>query len=129
MTKKYKDEYGMYLAIDDARDGYSIGWYDRNEGEFGMYLGDRGEKITKPPFKDASERESSISEQIASDFAKERDSVFICNGQYIFDKLKDAKECLAMINEALLSSSDIPMPEWARKARLAGWMPPDGWTP
>lgn len=46
----------------------------------------------------------------------------------LFENEKKAKEALRAINEALTTPGSV-WPDWAKKAKAAGWTPPEGWTP
>jgi hypothetical protein len=128
-TKKYVTEDGMYIAIDERDEGFYLAWYIPEDGDFGAYLGENTGKYG-PPYKCNEHREVGISESIVASFAMDKeDYIGVTSRGYCFERSKDSKECLRMINEALLSGEDNPWPDWAKKASEAGWIPPVGWNP
>lgn len=48
---------------------------------------------------------------------------------YVWPNRKLANAALRAIRAALKDKGDKPWPEWAVKAKAAGWTAPKGWTP
>lgn len=123
---KYVDEDGLYLAIDDRDYIIKIGWYDPEEGEFGLYLCNEHYKDTK------AGAENNIAIDTVKDYFREN-GIPIPGGykqDFEFDKVTEARKVLRIINAKLHYMRDNkPMPDWAKKAIEEGWSPPKGWKP
>jgi hypothetical protein len=114
-VKKYKDEDGMSLSIQEDGHSFFIAWVDR-EGEVGAIL---GEKCSSPDWS------MKTADNAAKIFAS-KDIIRKFNG-YAFDDKQSATKALNAANMALNLGSDKPIPEWVIQAQLAGWTPPVGW--
>jgi len=125
MPRKKTDTYvcddGSYLDIDERAKGLYIAWYLPNDGNFGAYLGEDAELSPKPP-NDKEGWEMWTANRAVRPLSEGRDQ----HG-YVFETMKAAKEALAAANQAL--RGDSPWPQWAIKAKAAGWTPPKDWKP
>ena len=120
-AKRYVTEDGSYLAIDESGD-YSIGWVIPDEGEFGAYIGDTDYNSPTAP-KSKDEWEAWAVYQAVKPFAEGKSQL---NGFY-FGSKRQAQLALQAANASLVSNA--PWPEWAVRAKAAGWTPPKGWRP
>lgn len=120
-TKKYVTDDGCYLAIDDSED-IGIGWIIPDDNEFGAYVGDMRYDSPVAP-KDKETWEAWAVYQAVKPFAEGMTQL---NGFY-FGSKKKAQLALQAANDALISNA--PWPEWAVRAKAAGWAPPKGWKP
>lgn len=60
----------------------------------------------------------------------ERKRAQLAHGEcYVWPSKKLARQALRAIRSALKDRSSIPWPDWAVKAKAAGWTPPTGWSP
>lgn len=48
---------------------------------------------------------------------------------YVWPTRKAATAALRAVKAAIKDRSDVPWPDWAVKAKAAGWTPPKGWAP
>ena len=48
---------------------------------------------------------------------------------YVWDGERDAKAALKAVRAAIKRKDSKPWPDWAVKAKSAGWAPPKGWKP
>lgn len=115
------------LAIDDRDDygRYRIGWYFSEDGDFGAMLGD-----TKYAERDLAKMTCSEDRDcvIAYLAAVKTEGVEVGRDGIWWDGRKRAQNALRAI-KAAVSNAEHPWPEWAVKARAAGWTPPKGWKP
>ena len=107
------------LKILEHHNGYAIGWYLPDDGEFGLMLGasnlDIEDKETKAAMAAIRGTEALHPDNIsASDWSWE----------------SKARAQRALTAAKLAAKHvEYPMPEWATKALAAGWTPPKGWKP
>jgi hypothetical protein len=114
--KKYKDEDGNYLAIDETTYGYKIGWFIIEWADFGSYICETGGK------------EDQIIKPLVRELAG--DDYTLHNGTYLFDSKREAQNILSILNRALIDQDITPgWPAWAIQAKNEGWVPPEMWKP
>jgi hypothetical protein len=105
-----------------------IAWVDTTDGEEGARLGES--RYTERDLASASPenwvhiKATLVAEQTAGVIVpRERWRNFQ------WERAADAKAALRAIRAALRDKSSKPWPEWAVKAKAAGWVPPKGWKP
>lgn len=105
--------------------GYRISWFV--DGDVGATLGEQeftAKQVEKS--KDTDEWEYRLCNYVAS---KTQGVSQDANG-YMWETQREAKAALKVIRAALKDGrSRRPWPDWAIKAKAAGWTPPNGWTP
>ena len=124
--KKYKDDEGGMLAIDENRGNsiegtWFIGWDYPNEG-INAYLGE----FSEADLTSDEDWAMRIAQEAAHPFADEDEEGY---GRFVFVSKKSAQLALKAANEALLGGFKKPWPAWAIRAEAEGWAPPEGWTP
>lgn len=114
------------LIIDSDRDGYFIAWFISDVDDIGATLGE--ETYTEAQLTKAK---SGDWEHIKATVVAGQTSGVERHGSngYRWESLTAAKRALRAINAALKDKSGKTWPEWAVKAKAAGWTPPKGWTP
>jgi hypothetical protein len=125
--KKYKDNDGNYLGIDEQNGAFYLAWF--GYGEYGSedvaaYVGDLDERDVHGS---SEEDRKSRWEIVTADKAVKSFSCGKGEYGYEFESKKQARLALVAANAALLGGA--PMPDWAIKATEAGWKPPAGWKP
>ena len=126
-TKRYKDEEGRYLAIDDRCDDFCLGWYIPDENDFGAHVGEDAREVEKVlATKEPPESRADFDNWVVIVAVHKLADGVGAHGFY-FESMKRAKEALAAANLALLSKN--VWPDWALKAKAAGWTPPKNWVP
>lgn len=123
LAKKYKSISGAYLRVCERDNGYAIGWYDPEEEDFDLYIGEIA--YNKFP-ADKREWEDWIAYWAILPFAKKKDRT-----GFLFKTKKEAKLALRVATLALMAGVTwlVPWPEWAIQAIEAGWTPPKCWKP
>lgn len=121
--KTYICEDGCYLDIDE-RDFYHIAWYIPEDGDFGGYVGEIATQPKEAP-KVKETWEMWVAHKAIEPLADCRRDMY----GFYFESLKDAKVALLAANTALQNEKGLPWPEWAVRAKDAGWTPPKGWKP
>lgn len=115
------------LVVEPIRNGYAIGWFLVEDGELGAMLGESISGLTVP--SQDEDRDWWASETAARALVPkpERDDNHGC---FIWGTEGAAKKALREIKARMASLlGDKPWPEWALKAKAAGWSPPQGWKP
>lgn len=118
-ARRYKDAEGNYLMVTGDIHGFRVCWFCPDIDSEGSSL---GERAPRGGDNSAAEQENRLAYMAAEPFSDTRD----CAG-FLFETERRAKEALRAADEALLSGE--VWPDWARKARDAGWTPPEGWKP
>lgn len=118
--KQIKDSEGYQLLVDDSDEcAYRIGWADPDSGEINLHVGE----TTQP--KDAPAQPDKwlawIAHRVANQSAEGRES----DGSFYWPTVRAARQALAAISLAVQSGK--PWPEWAIKAKAAGWKAPKRW--
>lgn len=129
---KYVDKEGNYLAVggnnyEPTEDSYYITWMvESDEGGFeeGSSVGEELYDGPEPPIEDVEKWEVWATNTVAEKHADSRKS----SGQFAFHTYSKAKQALQEMN-ALLLGRKLKWPEWAVKAKAAGWEPPSNWQP
>lgn len=116
----------MKLVFNDSdRYYYRISWYDAEEGDYGATLGE--ETYTERQLAKAKPEDwEHIAAVVTAGKSKgvQRDSY-----GYYWESRSDAAQALREIKVVLKLKSGKPWPDWAVKAKSAGWKPPKNWTP
>ena len=118
-----------HLVIREDGRGYSyrLVWHFPDAGEDGGILGEGGKAPKRfDRSRDYEQRETFALDRAidALEFA-ERD-----DGGFWFESQSAARKALAVANAVIKSvASSKPWPEWAIKAKSAGWKAPKGWKP
>ena len=113
----------MKLSINETDRGFSIGWYDSVDGDFGLMLSDRDEDETDLETIAAVKAISAMKTKPLYDSQV---------GQWVWDSARQAGAALRVAKEAIKlaqSKKFKPMPPWAVAALAEGWKPPKGWKP
>lgn len=121
-AKKYKSEDGCYLTITERVGHFYLVWYIPDDEDFGGYVGESEIYQASEAPKSKDEWEIWTADNQAKRFAEGRDGT-----GFYFNTATKAKLALAAANEVLLTGA--PWPDWALKAKEAGWTPPKGWKP
>lgn len=117
------------LIIDPNSPAYvtRIVWFIAESEDLGANLGETTytardlEKATSP-----SERDH-IAATIAAGKSKGVERAQDC---YEWNSVAEARQALRECNAAIAAArSKVPWPDWALKAKGAGWKPPKGWAP
>ena len=121
------------LDITDGHHGtYRIAWFI--DGHEGATLGDGGEtaaqlaKKIKAATGSSSEAKSSREYYSASLVMFATDGMKRDSRGFYWESISDAKAALKVARLAV-KNCDHPWPDWAIKAKAAGWSPPRGWKP
>lgn len=122
---KYKDEHGNHLGVfpSSGYRGFAIQWV--------LFDGDGdGEELSAliRTSKNPVSREDKENNIIASVLSQMAATYHVHQRICVWQTAAAARKVLAQINEALCAI-DVPMPEWATKAKAAGWLPPKGRKP
>jgi hypothetical protein len=111
------------LAIYSHRNGWMIGWYFADEGDFGAMLGEGGaaEYIKTPPAAYDPVNDGWIAEHAI--YRTTRD---LGTGRgFVFPSERSAKTALAIARRAIADARKNRTPEpWEALALAAGWTPP-----
>ena len=107
-------------SIDERYNGYFIGWYIREEGEYGYYLSTRSQDKEEPSNRE--DYECWLADRAAAPFA-DGETDLGC----FFETRTTARKALAAVKLAIKVKRDVP--EWAETALAAGWKPPKNWKP
>ena len=123
----------MYLAINEAnRNGsYSIGWFLRDEGDFGLMLGQwrlDGESL-EGESDDTRETDAACDAIRKLSVGQGRPDDLAAREWTWESKSGATKALRAAKAAAAAAKTDRPMPEWAVKALAAGFKAPKGWKP
>jgi hypothetical protein len=114
---KYTTSDGAVLALFETRHAFAIGWYypqaEEGSDPSDAPLGD---------FKTYDQEFTTAQEAVRAYAIDPKEHIFE------FDSKKRAQQALDAANVALLGV-ERPWPDWAVKAKDAGWTPPDGWKP
>ena len=119
----------MRLAITDLGDDeYSIGWYDSEDMEGDLSLGER-----LPHWQDESEAESRDVDE-HNDLSEAVEQLArpcqITSRGLVWQGRASARAALRCAKAVLAQlRRDAPWPEWAVTAQAAGWKAPKGWRP
>lgn len=127
-VKKYKGSDGEYLELVEQKYGYRISWWFPIDGEGeGGAIGD----VYPGPTESAPDDPDLWSDWCAYyaclPFSEQADCKS-WEGPLTFETARRAKDAIRAANFALTTKSR-PWPEWALKARDAGWTAPEGWKP
>ena len=119
-----------HLMIDDADSyAYRIVWYLAEEQDYGAVLGEGGVHPTREDLEkieDFEDRTTALCDIVAG----ESSGVQHDDKGYCWESRSAAQTALRSCNAAMKQlASGKPWPEWAMKAKAAGWKPPKGWKP
>lgn len=119
------------LIVAEVHGVYVIGWFLAEEGELGAYLGDDVSTLEDVNKAAPEDHEAVLAQYLAHklwDSTVQRGSSF---GKHFFwETESQAKKALREIRANMEAfASKKPWPEWALKAKEAGWKPPKGWKP
>lgn len=120
---KYRDKEGQSLGILEHGYALCIGWWLPDEGDFGLILTN--------DWKDGQDDsgETNVAVRVCRDYF-EKNRLTIPRGEFEFESMRQAKECLRLINAELFYwQKKKPLPDWAKTALAEGWSPPKGWSP
>ncbi len=122
---KYVTEDGDYVLVVETNNGIQLTWVNGDDyDEFGLCVGE-SDFLPEGEPTGRSDREIWLANKAAKPFACEEVSNSIRG--FVFDNMSKAAMALNAVNEALNAGKS--MPEWAVKAKSAGWKPPAGWKP
>jgi hypothetical protein len=123
MAKKDKD----HLFVDDSeRWLFRLTWYLADDDDIGGTLGD-GDRYTLKDLERVEEGDRNhvaatlALQEMQSEGKAQRDG----RGFY-WESRTEATRALVVVNQAIKGQ---PWPDWAVKAKAAGWKPPRGWKP
>jgi hypothetical protein len=118
------------LIVVDARDrysGYSICWFFPETGDEGGILGDM-DRFSEAKLVKA--KPGDRAHILATLTAGKTEGVSWDPRQgYTWESRVKATKALAAVKFALKNDTGAPWPEWAVKAKAAGWKAPKGWKP
>lgn len=118
---------GEKLVVFERHYEFQIGW--EIDGDEGAMLGETLYK--KNDLKTCSSED--WDHVMATIVASETDGVSRSRGDYtsgfVWESKRQAVDALRVIKIALKNKSTKPWPDWALKAKAAGWKPPKTWTP
>lgn len=125
MGRRYTDTDGYSLcAYEAARGEYSVAWGYSENGSFeiGLVLG--------LPYGGNNSDEDEVVERVLTSFLEATPGARVEGNELIMPSMQSANRLKNTLNEALLAyKANKPWPEWATKAKAAGWIPPKNWTP
>lgn len=114
------------LVIDDHdRTGYRIKWFLEEEADLGAVLGETlytSTALAKAKTDDWDHIAATIAVGATEGVEHDRDG-------YYWESRKHAQAALRAAKAVLKDKSRKPWPEWAVKAKAAGWKAPKGWAP
>jgi hypothetical protein len=115
------------LMVTNEKQGeYRITWYIEEDQDLGGSLGD-GQTYTQRDLEAASPCDW---EHIkATMTASSTDGVERDMYGFFWTSRKAANAALRAVKAAINDKTNKPWPDWAIKAKAAGWDPPKGWTP
>jgi len=112
------------LAVDARREGWMVGWYFDNEGEFGAMLGEGTTTHRKnpPPSEHNSANDIWIAEYAIYQAIP---NVERTSRGFVFPTERKARAACAIAKRALADAQSNRTPEpWEALALAAGWTPP-----
>ena len=109
------------LIIEEDRYRFRIVWFLADEGEQGAFLGERDYTQDDPDRASDEDRPHIAATLAVKSLKPDRDI-----GGFWWETQREAKHALIAANAAIKGA---PWPDWAVKAKAAGWSPPKGWTP
>lgn len=123
------------LVLNECRNGYQIGWELEGEGDIGACLGqdeftEKDLQEAKLAFANGKDDEGHYEHILATMTVKA-----LADGRsgwdgYYWESFAKAKKALSLAKAALQAAkSNVPWPDWAIKAKAAGWKAPKGWKP
>ncbi len=101
------------------------------DDDTGAEVGDHRKTVTEKDLKDAIDADNGDFEFLKGEMTAATlglDRPHPHRG-YEFETVTAAKKALAAINVGIKDKSSKPWPEWALKAKAAGWAPPKKWSP
>ena len=123
--KVYRDEHGDHFMINECACCITIRWYFPDEGAFGHI-------VSNTPYRNM-DKDYEVANGITRSFFKEhRLRLPAPERPFNFPSKARAIQCLHLIHAALNYRRRVlrePLPEWAKEAAGAGWLPPKGWRP
>jgi hypothetical protein len=118
------------LVIDNNFGNWVICWSD--DGDPGASLGedDTFAEVKSIPTGEDVDREYYAAEIAAALLTPQPRRGSGMNHHYIWETEKEARKALREIKATMVSLlADTPWPDWAVKAKTAGWKAPKGWKP
>lgn len=117
----------MGLQIEEnRRGGYSIGWWNADDGDIGLMLGESPKWLTAPAPAKREDWECWAAERAAAE-AKPDEGGGAKRKAFVWYSKAAAQAALRLAKGALKAERE--MPEWAKTALLEGWKAPKGWKP
>lgn len=114
----------MGLQIEERRGVYSIGWWDAEDGDLGLMLGESPQFLTAPAPQKRDDWECWAAERAAAGATPDEGG----RGKaFVWYSSKAAQSALRLCRAALKAERELP--EWAKAALAAGWKAPKGWKP
>lgn len=114
------------IVLDADRLGYFLAWYFPEEGDIGATLGESEyteEQLARAKPNDWEHVKATIT-------ASRTDGVERCGSDgYRWQSKTKAQAALRAINAAIKDRASKPWPDWAVKAKAAGWKAPENWKP
>lgn len=116
------------LAIDSDQLGiYRIYWWIDEDlgGCIGEIKGSEAEEVEVAKKGDLETWECYVASRVAASSEGQK-----CDWRgFYWDTEKAARAAKKQIEIALRNKPEAPWPDWAVKAKAAGWAPPKGWKP
>jgi len=114
------------LTITEENFGWQIAWYFFDTEDLGAVLGDDEYMEAQLATVDPIDRDHAL----ATITARATKGVQRrTHHGYFWDTRSEATAALAIIKVTLKTDKGAPWPEWAIKAKAAGWKPPKNWKP
>ena len=120
---KYVDADGQWLDVLEGR-YVTIAWWLPDDDDFGLV-------IANDDSIDSSGQETAIAVRVCRSFVTSNElEMPLPEEDFTFPNVRVAKQCLRQINAELhYWKQNKPLPDWAKTALAAGWIPPKGWSP
>lgn len=124
------------LDIWEDRYLYRIAWFLEEEDDMGAVLGQGKERFTEAQLARATHEndewehmKATMTIQQMTMATDNQPGVELDGTGYFWESLSEARKALKMVRAALKDKSNKPWPEWAMKAKAAGWKAPKNWKP